>query len=118
LAEFATWRREQDAREHLDRSATLGLAELVEYQAAFYRAWPTDAGAMIAQALDALAAKIGYAGATTPAEWDARAETIEQEARAQWEDIGFEQGKAQALAECERKHRRIGGAFEGHPAWE
>jgi hypothetical protein len=34
---------------------------------------------MIANALDALAAKIGYVNATTSAEFTARAETIEQE---------------------------------------
>jgi hypothetical protein len=50
VAEFATWRLEQDAREHLDRSAQLGLAELVDAQVAFFRGWPTDAGAMIALA--------------------------------------------------------------------
>jgi hypothetical protein len=32
---------------------------------------------MIAEALDTLAAKIRYVGATTPAEWDSCAETIE-----------------------------------------
>jgi hypothetical protein len=119
LAEYATWRLEQDARDFLDHSATHGLAELVEHQSGFYDAWPTDAGKMIAEALGDLAAKIRYVGATTPAEWDARAETIEQEARQQWEDIGFEQGKAAALAECERKHGRTPTAgFGGHPAWE
>jgi hypothetical protein len=95
------------------------LAELVEHQAAFYRSWPTNAGRLLAEALEALASQVRYLNATTPAEFEARAGTIEQEARQQWEDVGYEQGKAAALAECERRHGgRARNVFEGGPGFE
>jgi hypothetical protein len=119
LAVLHEWSAEQTARDYLDHSATLGLAELVEHQAAFYRAWPTDAGKLIAEALDDLANKIRYVGATTPAEWDARAETIEQEARQQWQEAGYQEGLAIGREECRRKHGQPPSAgFGGHPSWE
>jgi hypothetical protein len=116
LAELHDWAAEQTARDFLDHSATFGLAELVEYQATFYRSWPTEAGAMIARTLDALALKIRLTDAGTPEEFDASAEILDAEARQQWEDIGFEQGKAAALAECARKHGgRLRSVHEGYP---
>jgi hypothetical protein len=81
LAELAERSTEQTARQHLDRSATLGLAELVEHQAAFYRAWPTEAGAVIAEALDELAAKIQATDARTPDEYRAQIGVLEDAAR-------------------------------------
>jgi hypothetical protein len=119
LAELNEWAAETTAREHLDRSATLGLAELVDHQVTFFRSWSTAAGEMIARHLEALALKIRLCDASTPEDYADRAEVLDAEARQQWEDIGFEQGKAAARAERERKHGRPPTAsFGGHPAWE
>lgn len=50
--------RQDVARSHLDRSATLGLAELVDLQVDFYRGWGNPAGEMLARAMEELALKI------------------------------------------------------------
>jgi hypothetical protein len=119
LAELTEWAAEQDARDFLDRSATLGLAELVEHQAAFYRAWPTEAGAMIAEALDDLAAKLQATDARTPDEYRARIGILEDEAREQHESVGYQAGLDAGREECRRKHGRTPSAsFGGHPVWE
>jgi hypothetical protein len=76
---------------------SLNLAELVEAQAVAYRAWPLAAGAMIARHLEDLAQRIRFVEATTPAEYEARAETIEADARRQWEAVGFEAGRASCV---------------------
>jgi hypothetical protein len=116
---LAEWSAHQTALEHLDRSAVLGLAELVEHQASFYRSWPTEAGALIAEALDDLAAKIQVTGATTPEEYRDRIGVLEDEAREQHETVGYENGLSAGRAECERKHGRTPAAsFGGHPSWE
>jgi hypothetical protein len=73
---------------------TLSLAELVDRQADAYRAWPLDAGQMIARALDELALRVRLTDASTPAEFAARVEVLDRDIREQWEAIGFEQGKA------------------------
>jgi hypothetical protein len=117
LAELDTWNLEQTAREFLDASATLNLPELVEYQAQFYKSWPTAAGAMIATALESLAQKIRYVGAATPEDFEARADTIEHEAREQWQEIGYQEGLAAGRSECERRHKTHRTAF-GHSSWE
>jgi hypothetical protein len=65
---------------------------------------------MIARCLDELALKIRMTDATTPAEFEARIEVLDADARASWEAIGFEQGKASCPC-----HDHAGPAF-GHPA--
>jgi hypothetical protein len=89
---------------------TLSLAELVDRQADAYRAWPLDAGRMIARALDELALKIRMTDAATPAEFEARKDTLDADARAQWEAIGYEEGRASCPC-----HDHAGSAF-GHSA--
>jgi hypothetical protein len=119
LAEFHEWTAEQIAREHFNCSHVPGLVELVSHQSAFYRAWPTAAGAMIADALDALAAKTARINASTPEEFFAREQSIEDKAREQWWEVGFQEGLTQAHRECERRHGSAPGAsFGGHPSWE
>jgi hypothetical protein len=81
LAELHEWQQAEVAREHLDRSHVLRLVELVSHQSAFYRAWPTAAGAMIAEALNELAAKIQATDARTPDEYRARIGVLADEAR-------------------------------------
>jgi hypothetical protein len=91
-------------------------AELVDHQVAFFRSWPIAAGAMIARHLEALAGKIRLTDSTTPEEFEARSDEADRQARQQWEDIGCEQGKAAALAECQRRHGgRARNVFEGGP---
>jgi hypothetical protein len=89
--------------------ATLDLAELVDRQAASYRAWSTEAGEMIARALDELALKIRMVDATTPAEYRARIEVLDAGIREQYEAIGFENGRASCQGEP-------AGAAWGHGA--
>jgi hypothetical protein len=109
LAELTEWAAEQDARDFLDRSATLGLAKLVEHQAAFYRAWPTEAGALIAETVDDLAAKVLATDARTPNEYRARIGVLDDEARDQWQEVGYQEGLAAGREECRRKHGRTPG---------
>jgi hypothetical protein len=111
LAELHAWRLEQDAREHLDR-ADLGLAELVDHSVAFFRSWPTAAGEMIARHLESLALRLRLTDSTTPEEYDSRAEVLDAEARQAWEDVAYEEGKAAALAECQRRHGQAPAAWE------
>jgi hypothetical protein len=88
----------------------LSLAELVEAVAVAYRSWPVAAGAMIARHLEDLAQRIRFVSATTPAEYEARAELIDRESRDQWEAIGFDAGRST----CPCRQRR---GFEfGHSA--
>lgn len=72
---------------------TFDLAGLVEAQALAYRAWRNDAGAMLADAMDALALKVRMTGATTPAEYDARVDCLETDARESWFDAGVSAGR-------------------------
>jgi hypothetical protein len=102
------------AADHDEPAATLDLAGLVAKQAEAFRAWPIAAGAIIADALEELAAKIQATDARTSDQYRARIETLEAEARQLWEDIGFEQGKAHARAEGRRRlGARVRSAFEG-----
>jgi SRSO17 transposase len=110
LADFTLWTQETAAREYLcPADATLTLAELVDLQAAFYRSWPIAAGEMIARAMEELALKVRMTDATTPAEFEARVEALDADARAQWEAIGYEEGRAAGRGEP------AGSAF-GHVA--
>jgi hypothetical protein len=119
LTELHEWQQAEVAREHLDRSATLSLPDLIGHTAAFFRQWPTAAGSLIAEALDDLAAKVQATVATTPSEYRARIGVLEDEAREQHETVGYENGLAAGRAECARKHGRTPAAsFGGHPSWE
>src|SRR4051812_41627596 len=68
LADFHDWQDELSAKDHLDRSATFTLADLVARQAEFYRGWSNAAGDLLAAAMTDLAGKIEATGATTPDE--------------------------------------------------
>jgi hypothetical protein len=119
LAELHAWAAEETAREFLDVSATLGLAELVGHTAEFLRRWPTEAGAVIAEALDELAARIQATDARTPDEYRARIGVLDDEAREQHETIGYQAGLDAGREECRRKHGRTPSAgFGRHPAFE
>jgi hypothetical protein len=110
LADYREMRGEAEARGHLDLSATLSLAELVEHQAAFYRSWPSEAGEMIARELDALALKVRMTDATTPAEFEARIEVLDADIRAGWEARGYDR----AMEESGERSACLG--HWGHPA--
>jgi hypothetical protein len=117
LAELHGWAAETAAREHLDRSTLLDLAGLAEFQAQFFRGWGNGAGDLFGRVMEELSQKVRFVGAVTPEDFEAREQTIEQEAREQWEDVGYEQGKAAAKAECERRHGgRARNVFEGGPS--
>lgn len=109
LAEYREWTCEADAREFLDVSERLTLAELVDRQVAFYRGWDNPAGEMIARALEELALKVRMTDATTPDEFEARVEILDAQVRADWEAIGYEEGRDS----CRRD--QAGSAF-GHMA--
>lgn len=98
-----------DARSHLDQSERLTLAELVDRQAAFYRSWNNEAGEMFARAMTDLAFKIAMTDSTTPAEFEARADVLDAEARAQWEAIGYDRAMESIAG------NGVGSAF-GHMA--
>lgn len=91
-------------------AATLDLAELVDRQAAAYRAWPLEAGEMIARALDELALKVRMTGATTPAEYEARIEVIDADIRSDWEARGYDRAMEES-----GERAALAGHF-GHPA--
>jgi hypothetical protein len=67
----------------LDQSATLSLPELIDYQADWFRSWPSAAGELIARALDELALKVRMVDAMTPEDAMARIEILEQDVREQ-----------------------------------
>jgi hypothetical protein len=105
------------AADHDEPTATLSLVDLVAKQAERYRAWPLEAGRLIAEALDELAGKIQATGAQTPDEYRARLEILEAEAVEQHETVGYQAGLDAGREECRRKHGRTpssGGC--GHPA--
>jgi hypothetical protein len=109
---------EIDHRELTQRTgAPLSLADLIDHTAEFFAAWPTGAGSLIAEALRELAAKVHATGATPPDEFRDRIAVMEDEARQQHEEIGYQEGLAAARAECERRHGSNRSTF-GHPAWE
>jgi hypothetical protein len=108
LADYRDWSREASAREHLDASERLTLAELTDRQVAFFRGWSNPAGAMFADALGRLALQIRMTDATTPAELEARIEVLDAGIREQFEAIGYEDGRASC--------RHEPGAAFGHSA--
>lgn len=109
LAEYHDWTGESIAREHLDRSARLTLAELVDAQAEFYESWANPCGNMLANAMRELALKVRLTDASTPDEFEARKDALDAEIREQYEAIGWEQGRRECQGEP------AGSAF-GHMA--
>jgi hypothetical protein len=108
LSDFADWKRESAARDHLDRSRTLSLLELIEHQVAFYRrAFGNAAGDLLASHLDELAFKVRMTEASTPAEYLARVEIMDRDIRHGWMDAG---------AASARSIDEPMGSLVGHPA--
>lgn len=97
--DLADWARETDAREHLDASERLTLAELTDLQIAFYRGWNNAAGEMFAEALERLAVQIRLTDATTPDELEARVEILDADVREQWTAAGYADGRASCQGE-------------------
>lgn len=110
LDELADWSAEVTAREHLDASERLSLAELAEHQAAFFSTWSNGAGDLFSRIMEELAQRIRFVSAVTPSDFEAREDTIEADARRQWEQVGFQAGRDT----CPCRHR-AGCAF-GHDA--
>jgi hypothetical protein len=88
------------ARRFLDTGDRLTLAELADRQADFYRGWGNPAGEMIARHLEELALRIRWVQAETPADYEARAEIVEADARETWFKQGYEEGRRRGLASC------------------
>jgi hypothetical protein len=111
LRELANWSSELTARDHLDASERLTLAELADHQADFYRGWGNPCGEMFARAMVELALKIRMTDATTPADFEARVEILDRDVRDQWEAIGYQEG-----LEAGRREARPAGFTFGHMA--
>jgi hypothetical protein len=99
-AEIQLVRDAQTARDFLDQSATLRLPALVEHQAVFFRYWPSAAGEMVARHMEELALRIRWVKAETPADYEARAEIVERDARETWRQAGYEDGLAAGRREA------------------
>jgi hypothetical protein len=93
LAEAAEVFGAMDAQRHLDRSDRLTLPELVDRQAEFYRRWANPVGAMLAKHMEEFALRIRWTKAETPADFEARHEIVEQDARQAWFKRGYEAGR-------------------------
>jgi hypothetical protein len=91
--DYREWQSESAAREHLDAGERLTLAELVDRQTDFYWSWGNPAGEMLARAMDELALKVRMTDATTPAEFAARADELEDANRETWEAVGYDAGR-------------------------
>jgi hypothetical protein len=119
LVELAEWSARTTARELLDASKLLTLAELAEHQAAFYRSWGHGAGDLFARTMEELAQKVRYVNATTPADFEARADAIDAEGREHHETVGYQAGLEAGREECRRKPGRTPlASFGGHPSFE
>lgn len=101
LADLGAWKNESAARDHLDHSERLTLAELADRQTDFYRSWGSATGAMFAAAMEALALKIRMTESTTPDELEARSDALDLAVRENWEAIGHDS----ALRQCQCQDR-------------
>jgi hypothetical protein len=104
-AEAAAMFAAMDAQNYLEGTLpgcerTLTLAELVDRQTGFYRGWGTAAGEMIARQMEQLAMAIRWCHAETPADYEARHEIVEQDARETWFNQGFEEGRQKGRSEA------------------
>jgi hypothetical protein len=95
MADYRDATAEMAAREHLDASETMTLAELVDRQAAFFESWGNPAGRMLAAAMAELAIKVRLTDATTPAELEARLEVLDADIRSDWEARGYDAAMSQ-----------------------
>jgi hypothetical protein len=93
LAELSELNDAAVARDHLDQSERLTLAELADRQAAFYRAWGNACGAMFAEAMERVAFQIRLTSATSPDELAVRVEALDGDARQQWFEDGYREGR-------------------------
>ena len=92
LEELNAWTAETEARDFLDRSGTLPLAELIDRQANFYRGWGNPHGAMLAEAMECLALQARMTDSNTPGELATRVDELDVVAREQHEAIGYAAG--------------------------
>ena len=81
---------ELDARAHLDRTATMGLVDQLAHVAGFFLSWSNPYGNLLARLVDEALLKARMTDATTPAEFEARVELLEQEVRDGWFQSGRE----------------------------
>lgn len=59
-----------------------------------YTGWGNDAGRMLAAHMTELAFKLAMTDSTTPEEYEARKDQLDEAAREQWEAVGYERGRA------------------------
>src|SRR4051794_40461204 len=78
-AEAAEMFARMDAERLLNTGDHMTLEGLVRHSAGFYRNWSTQAGELIADTLDALADRIAFVKASTPAELAAREEILDDD---------------------------------------
>jgi hypothetical protein len=90
--EIEELRNEAAARDLLDRSATLSLADLADHVATHFRGWHNDAGDLFARTLEELGQKIRFTQADTPADFEARLEILEADRDDSHYRDGYENG--------------------------
>jgi hypothetical protein len=98
LAEAMEMFGAMDAARHLDRSDRLTFDQLIERQIEFYESWKNDAGRMFAQHMTELLMRARWVSATTPQEYDARAQIAEQDAQETHWKAGYAEGRQHGLA--------------------
>lgn len=81
-----------EAREHLDRSASLSLDALADHVAEHFRSWGTEAGDLFGQVLADLARSVRQVSARSPAEFLARRDQADAVARETLEACAFDEG--------------------------
>ena len=96
--------------EDLDASGRLTLSQLVNHQRGVFAGWDTEAGDLLAAFMGELADRIEATGARTPAEYFARIDIIDREARDATYRSGFLAGLTSA-----RSCQPAGVAFGHEP---
>jgi hypothetical protein len=90
--EIEELRNEAAARDFLDQSATLSLADLADHVAAHFRGWHNGAGDLFAKTLEELGHKIRFTQATNPSDFEARVEILEADRDDSHYRAGYENG--------------------------
>jgi hypothetical protein len=90
--EIEELRNEAAARDFLDQSATLSLADLADHVATHFRGWHNGAGDLFAKTLEELGQKIRFTQAETPGDFEARLEILEADHDDSHYRAGYENG--------------------------
>jgi hypothetical protein len=101
-ATHATFKPRKPAQSDTPNAAAINgqpvtLVELVDHEATSYRAWGTPEGDFLARQMERISQLIRFTGAATPEQYEDRIEVLETEAREQWFDVGFAEGRDSCL---------------------